>query len=205
MRWKLHSYVAILFACRLPPSLLFFIIQHYDNGKMSQHLKHMEVGDTIEFKHIDFNVKIQAPFAQKRIGMIVGGTGITPMIQALHAILGDDKCDTKVVMLYGSRISTDILAGDLLKAWEEMYPERLEVVHVLSHEPDDSDWKGKKGFINKDLIQQKFAPPSEGNDVLIMVCGPPPMYNAFCGPRDTKEVTGILDEIGYDSSQVYKF
>ena len=172
---------------------------------MSQHLKHMTVGDTVDFKHIDFNVKIQAPFGKKYIGMIVGGTGITPMIQALHAILGDKNCDTKVVMLYGSRTSADILGGGLLNSWEKMYPDQLEVVHVLSNEPKDSDWKGKRGRVNKDLVQEKFASPSEGKDVLIFVCGPPPMYNAFCGPRDVKELTGILADVGYDSEQVYKF
>ena len=28
----------------------------------------------VDFKHIDFNVKIQAPFKQKKIGIIAGGT-----------------------------------------------------------------------------------------------------------------------------------
>jgi len=54
------------------------LIRHYENGKMTQHLKHIKEGDEVDFKHIDFNVKIQAPaFAQyKFIGMIVGGTGM---------------------------------------------------------------------------------------------------------------------------------
>jgi cytochrome-b5 reductase len=184
------------------------LIRYYENGKMTQHLKHMKEGDTVDFKHIDFNVKVQAPtfISCTHIGMIVGGTGITPMIQALHAILGgeDSKKKAKVVMLYGSRDSKDILAEDLLKSWEESYPQNFEVVHVLSNEPENSSWEGKRGFINKELIKEKFAPPDE-KEHLIMVCGPPPMYNVFCGPRETKEVTGVLGELGYTADQVYKF
>jgi hypothetical protein len=30
------------------------------------------IGGEIQFKHIDFNVKIPAPFTQKKIGMIAG-------------------------------------------------------------------------------------------------------------------------------------
>merc|ERR1711879_282007 len=86
-------------------------------GKMSRHMHTLSVDDSIEFKHIKFNVKIQAPFPFKEIGMIVGGTGITPMIQALHAILDDDTNDVKVKMLYGSRIQDDILGIELLSEW----------------------------------------------------------------------------------------
>ena len=50
--------------------------------------------------------------------MIVGGTGITPMIQALHAILGSERhSDYKVSMLYGSKVSNDILGQELLEKW----------------------------------------------------------------------------------------
>lgn len=183
------------------------LVRYYENGKMTQHFKHMKVGESVDFKHISFNVKIQAPkfVSCSHIGMIVGGTGITPMIQALHAILGGENAKkTKVVMLYGSRDSKDILAEDLLKSWEEAYPQHFEVVHVLSHEPNDSSWTGKRGFIDKELIKEKFAPPDE-KEQLIMVCGPPPMYNVFCGPRDDKELTGVLRELGYGVDQVYKF
>ncbi|KAK1744419.1 hypothetical protein QTG54_004952 [Skeletonema marinoi] len=56
----------------------------------------LPIGGTIKFKHIEFNVKIPAPFTHKKIGMIAGGTGITPMIQALHAILGRERSLNKV-------------------------------------------------------------------------------------------------------------
>lgn len=182
------------------------LVKNYGaKGRMSRHLHEMPVGSDLSFKHIDSNVKIQAPFPQKRIGMIVGGTGITPMIQVLHAILGDEAGTTKVSMLYGSRVSTDILGMEMLDHWEKKHSGRFDVTHVLSHEAEDSDWSGERGFIGKALIEMKFPEPNVGDDAMIFVCGPPPMYNVFCGPRNEKELTGYLAEMGYQASQVYKF
>jgi cytochrome-b5 reductase len=169
---------------------------------MSTHLCSLEEGAEVSFKHIDFNVKMQAPFPYKKVCMLVGGTGITPMVQALHAILGDSASSVEAIMLYGSRVSDDILGKELLDSWGSS--ERLSVTHVLSHEPEESDWSGARGHINKELVMQNFPPP-EDKESIIFVCGPPPMYDALCGPRDDKEVSGLLKEMGYSSEQVYKF
>jgi len=181
------------------------LVKHYDKGKMSQHLLNLKVGDKLEFLHGPRNVKIQYPFKAKHIGMIVGGTGITPMIQALHAILGDTKSDSRVTLLYGSRTSEDILGKEILDFWQRRYPHRLEVVHVLSEEPEDSPWQGRRGFISKRLIEQTLPPPTKGQNVMIFVCGPPALYEIFCGPQDEPLLTGILYDVGYHESQVYKF
>eukprot|EP00339_Tiarina_fusa_P002599 CAMPEP_0117015024 /NCGR_PEP_ID=MMETSP0472-20121206/12078_1 /TAXON_ID=693140 ORGANISM="Tiarina fusus, Strain LIS" /NCGR_SAMPLE_ID=MMETSP0472 /ASSEMBLY_ACC=CAM_ASM_000603 /LENGTH=297 /DNA_ID=CAMNT_0004718727 /DNA_START=104 /DNA_END=997 /DNA_ORIENTATION=+ len=193
------------------------LVKNYgEKARMSRHLHEMPLGETVEFKHIDFNVKIQAPlFSQKKtIVMLVGGTGITPMIQALHAILGDDTdtatatdTATQVIMLYGSQNSKDILGRQMVDKWAAEYPDRLKVVHVLSceHTVEDSTWTGETGFIDREKCERYLPPPSMGDDLIIFMCGPPPMNNALCGPRDVKEVTGVLGEMGYGSEQVFKF
>ena len=179
------------------------------NSQMSHYLcKTLKVGESVQFKHIEFNVKIQAPFVEpKTIVMLVGGTGITPMIQALHAILGDEHAkDQKVVMLYGSRSSDDILGKDLLDQWAKDFPDQLQVHHILSHEEKDSTWTGLRGYIDKERMEQYAPAAAVGKDVKIFVCGPPPMYNALCGPRtEPNEVKGLLAELGYSADQVYKF
>ncbi|KAL7539263.1 hypothetical protein ACHAWF_006356 [Thalassiosira exigua] len=182
-----------------------------DGGWMSTYLcRELPIGGTVDFKHIDFNVKIPAPFKHKKIGMIAGGTGITPMIQALHAILGDGPEDQKsateeVSLLYGSRNRNDVLGGEMLDRWAEVHKGKFRRVDVLSHEPDDSDYAGERGFVDKEKIAKYLPPPSLGEDVVIFVCGPPIMYQLLCGPRNETEVTGVLGEMGYTANQVYKF
>jgi len=184
------------------------LIKDYGGNGMSNHMcKTLAIGDQMEFKHISFNVKLQAPFSQKKIMMMVGGTGITPMIQALHAILGDDGNDTEVVLLYGSRTEDDILGRALVDSWAKEYPKKLKVVHVLSDD-NSSTWKGRTGFINREVVEEEAGPsfgPEGGDNVIVFVCGPPPMYNAFCGPRGEDEVKGLLGDMGYKKEQVYKF
>jgi len=100
------------------------------------------------------DVKIQPDEFMKydEILMLVGGTGVTPMIQALHAILGSDKKHPVVTMLYGSRMSSDILGKECLHKWAKDYPEQFKLTDVLSHEPEDSDWTGARGYSKSNAL-----------------------------------------------------
>ncbi|CAE8581613.1 unnamed protein product [Polarella glacialis] len=178
-------------------------VKVYPGGKMSEHMKNLPIGEDIDFKHIAPNVKIQHPFGKKTITMLVGGTGVTPMIQALHAVLGTESDTTQVTMLFGNKTQKDILCKELLETWAENSGGRFKIVHVLSDAKDDATWKGETGFITKEMLAKHAAPASD--DTLVVVCGPPPMYNAFCGPRDKKELTGMLADMGYSAEQVFKF
>lgn len=186
------------------PGKFQLVVKTYEGGKMSQHMAKLPLGNELMFKHIKFNVKIQYPFPKKNIGMLVGGTGITPMIQALHAILGTAGDTTKVSILFGNKTKKDILCEELLTKWQADFKDRLEIVHVLSDAADDTTWTGAKGFITKDLIEKACPPP--GEDSMMFVCGPPPMYAALCGPRDKPaEISGILADMGYTADMVFKF
>eukprot|EP00931_Biecheleriopsis_adriatica_P026441 TRINITY_DN16097_c0_g1_i1.p1 TRINITY_DN16097_c0_g1~~TRINITY_DN16097_c0_g1_i1.p1 ORF type:complete len:306 (+),score=49.18 TRINITY_DN16097_c0_g1_i1:67-918(+) len=180
------------------------VIKIYPGGKMSGYLKDLAIGSDVDFKHIDKNVKVQYPFGKKHLTMLVGGTGITPMIQALHAILGTESDTTEVTMIFGNKTKKDILCEDLLDSWSSSSGGRLKVVHVLSDAKDDASWTGETGFISKELMEKHAAPPSA--DHLVVVCGPPPMYAALCGPREKpEELTGLLADMGFKAEQVFKF
>jgi len=185
------------------------LVKKYPDGKMSSFLSGLVSSDdaVVSFKHIPFNIKIQYPFkSPKNIIMIAGGTGITPMVQALHAILGDEeKIIKNTHLIYGSRSKDDILGKDMLDNWSTGHADKFSVTHVLSDEANEIGEGYKKGFINRALIESIAPPPSAGSDVLIFICGPPIMYDILCGPRGEEEITGVLGEIGYSTEQVYKF
>lgn len=185
------------------------LIRKYPDGKMSQFIANLKPSEepVVAFKHIPFNVKIQYPFkAPKNLVMIAGGTGITPMTQALHAILGDEASSIeKTHLLYGSREKDDILGKEMLDNWSASHADKFSVTHVLSHEEGEVSGDFRKGFIDRKLIEEVVPPPSAGSDVLIFVCGPPIMYDILCGERGSEEVTGLLGEMGYSKDQVYKF
>ena len=55
-----------------------------------------------------------------------------------------------------------------------MAPEKLHI-HFMVDKPVPG-WTGGVGFIDKNLMQEKFAGPD--NDTKILLCGPPGMVNA---------------------------
>lgn len=193
------------------------LVKVYPDGKMGNYMKNLEPSPTekpISFKHIEFNVKTQYPFNNpKFVGILAGGTGVTPMIQALHAILDekDESSSMKVNMLYGSRNSQDILGKEMLDVWAKSHKDQFQITHLVSNEPQGSgaiadDENIQEGFITKELIEKSFPSPEGGKDVMIFVCGPPIMYEIMCGPREEKDsVKGLLGELGYTPDQVYKF
>ena len=188
------------------------LVKIYPDGKFTQHLNSLVPGEsTVMFKHVEGNVKIQYPFGSKpRIGFIVGGTGVNPIIQMLHAILGNPADNTRVSMIYGNRTQLDILGRQILDAWEKDYSQ-LSVQHTLSQEPEGSNWSGVRGRITADLVKDNTSFPIPQEDCTIFVCGPPGMYESVCGPRGkggfctAGDFTGFLKDLGYKPGQVYKF
>ena len=145
------------------------------------------------------------PFPEfKTISMICGGTGITPMYQALQLMYPGS--DTKVKMLYGNKTAGDIL---LKKELDEMAASNpnFELVHVVGDSPTDkpAGWDGEFGWIDEEKIKKFCFAPSD--DTGVFVCGLPAMYAALCGPRDQKEVASgtVLNKLGYSDSMVVKF
>lgn len=186
------------------------LIKVYDEGTMTQFFDKLEVGQVVEFSHANnfWNVKLQYVDFKPKVGMLCGGTGIAPMLQALQAILGNPGDQRKVSMVYGNRTVGDILCHEDLMDWARSFQEKFTIEHVLSAEPEGSAWTGARGHINRDLIARNMPPP--GDDCVIFVCGPLPMYEALCGAPDMPgtpitPLTGLLAEMGYTTEMVIKF
>ena len=109
------------------------------------------------------------------IGMVAGGTGITPMYQIIRAICENPRDKTKVTLLYGSVSEEDILLRDELDKFAAKYPENFKVVYVLSKPSDE--WKGPKGYIDKEMCQNELPGPKGKSKILL--CGPPPLINSM--------------------------
>ena len=65
--------------------------------------------------------------------MIAGGTGITPMYQALELLANTPGDDTEVTLLYGNASTEDILMQKELERLEKVADGRLKVGQTCSH------------------------------------------------------------------------
>ena len=141
---------------------------------MTKHLESMKVGDMIEIRGPKGAMQYSSSYA-KHIGMIAGGTGITPMYQLIRAICEDESDLSKISLLYANNTEEDILMRKELDEFAKKHPHKFQVQYVLSQATDT--WTGHRGFISQDLIQRYLAPADQSNKTLL--CGPPPMINAM--------------------------
>lgn len=121
----------------------------------------------------------------KHLGMLAGGTGITPMLQIIRAIVKNPKDKTKVDLIYANVNVDDILLREELDSLAKEHPQQFNVLHFLNNPPEN--WEGGSGFVTKEAIQERFPKPAD--DIKILLCGPPPMINAM---------KKHLEELGYD-------
>mmetsp|Transcript_8234 Transcript_8234/g.12483 ORF Transcript_8234/g.12483 Transcript_8234/m.12483 type:complete len:295 (-) Transcript_8234:33-917(-) len=179
------------------------VIKTYKEGNVSLYMDGLKEGDHLMVKGPFPKIKIETNM-KKAIGMIAGGTGITPMFQCVQEILDDPRDQTDVTLLYGSRTPSDILLKKEIDSLAQAHS-RFNVVYKV--DKSEEGWQGKVGFITSDDIEDFMPKPS--SDHMIFICGPPPLMKAISGnkaPDKTQgQVEGILKEKGYSESMVYKF
>ncbi|KAJ4966531.1 hypothetical protein NE237_018380 [Protea cynaroides] len=166
-----------------------------NGGLMSQFLDSIPLGATLDIKgplgHIEytgrgnFTVHGKPKFARK-LAMIAGGTGITPIYQVIQAILKDPEDETEMYVIYANRTEDDILLRDELDLWAAKN-ERLKVWYVVGKSVKEG-WKYSVGRVSESIIREHV--PEGSNDTLALACGPPPMIQFAVTPN--------LEKINYD-------
>ncbi|KAH8960994.1 hypothetical protein BDL97_05G026900 [Sphagnum fallax] len=179
------------------------MVKFYPEGKMSRHIAQLKPGDTLEVNGPVTKLPYKANM-KRHLGMIAGGTGITPMLQIIDAILSNPNDYTQLSLLYANLSPENILLKDNLDALAHAHP-NFKVFYMVDIAA--TDWTGGLGRINKDVIMKGLPHPSR--DTLILVSGPPGLVEHVCGDKEDEnsqgELAGLLKEIGYKMEQVYKF
>lgn len=173
-----------------------FMIKAYPQGNISAHMATLKIGDTMKMRGPK-GAMVYSPNMCKRIGMIAGGTGITPMLQVIRAINRARPLDTtKVDLIFANVNPDDILLKDDLDKLAVEDP-NFSVYYVLNNPPEK--WDGGVGFVTADMIKEKLPPP--GPDMKICICGPPPMVSALkkatesLGYQKARPVSKLEDQV----------
>ncbi|CAI7838266.1 unnamed protein product, partial [Closterium sp. NIES-53] len=181
------------------------LVKVYPDGKMSRHFFSLKPGDVLEMKGPIPKLPYQ-PNMKRSIGMVGGGTGITPMLQVIDAILSNPTDHTQVSLVFANTSPADTLLADQLTALAASHP-NFKVYFMVDRAEAGAAWKGGVGFITADVLRKALPPPSP--DSLVLVCGPPGMMNHVSGnkapDKSQGEVDGLLKTLGYTKDQVYKY
>lgn len=173
-------------------------------GLLSQHLDSLKIGENILVKgpkghlsykgHGKFTTKpLGKPLEERsctQIGMMAGGTGITPMLQILQAVFLNPKyCDstTKVKLIYANQTPDDILVRQELEEFASNFKDRFELwftVDRVDKEGDvaPSEWKYGTGFIGTEMVKKHLLFEGDNSSTQFFMCGPPPMIKFACIP-----------------------
>ncbi|KAJ5548598.1 hypothetical protein N7513_005832 [Penicillium frequentans] len=153
---------------------LELVVKCYPEGLLSgRYLAGLSVGDEVEFRGPKGAMRYHNGLCRK-IGMVAGGTGITPMYQVIRAICENDTDTTEVSLIYANRSEADILLREELETFARRYPQNLKIWYMLDTAPED--WAYGTGHVDRDVLEKHL--PAQSPDTKIFLCGPPGMVTA---------------------------
>jgi ring-1,2-phenylacetyl-CoA epoxidase subunit PaaE len=136
----------------------------------------LRAGDTVEVLPplgsftTDFD-----PARARRYGAVVAGSGITPVLSLASTALATEPASTFTI-LYGNRYARSVMFAEELADLKDRYPARLQVVHVLSREPQDADLLS--GRLDADRVHRLLDSVAPADVDEWFICGPFGMLQA---------------------------
>ncbi|MGB8651961.1 MAG: 1,2-phenylacetyl-CoA epoxidase subunit PaaE [Mycobacteriales bacterium] len=133
--------------------------------------KELQVGDVIEVMPPAGSFGVSPdPLRTRRYGLIAGGSGITPLLSVAATVLAEEP-GSEVVLVYGNRTTRDVMFLEELADLKDRYPSRLQVLHVLSREEQESELLS--GRLDADRLRRLLAAlvPPDSVDAWYL-CGP---------------------------------
>ncbi|WP_276274702.1 ferredoxin--NADP reductase [Haladaptatus sp. QDMS2] len=106
--------------------------------------------------------------------LIAGGIGITPL-KGMAEYASDKHLDIPVRLIYSNRTADEIAYRDELDALVESNPQ-FELIHTLTREPEGSEWTGRRGRVDRALVE---AVVNELEAPVFYLCGTPGMVRGL--------------------------
>jgi ferredoxin-NADP reductase len=147
------------------------VTKRISESKFSEKLMQLKPGDEVIFKTPLGNCVFKDEY--RKIGFLIGGIGITPVISIIEFIV-ERKLNTDVVLFYSNRTEEEIAFKRELDSWQEEN-RNIQVVHTVT----ECQPKQKNcifGRINKDLL---LAKDNYIKERTIFIFGPPKMVEAM--------------------------
>jgi cytochrome-b5 reductase len=174
------------------------LIKRYEMGHMSNFLFNAKVGQRVDVRGPVGRFKY-VPNTHAHIGLIAGGTGLTPCLQLIRNVLecpeyADDR--TSFTLFFQNRYEEDVLMYEELLALAKQHPLRFELLFFLSNTDANSTTYGLapnelRGPINKTLLSQKMH---KEKCSLVCICGPSGFNDAM---------KKLLAHAGHDDDSVF--
>lgn len=98
----------------------------------------LRAGDTVEvLPPLGHFTTDFAPDRVRRYAAVAAGSGITPVLSLVATALATEPAST-VTLVYGNRYARTVMFAEELADLKDRYPQRLQLLHVLSREPGEA-------------------------------------------------------------------
>jgi toluene methyl-monooxygenase electron transfer component len=147
-----------------------FHVRVYPGGKVGEFVSGISAG---------YAFQMIGPFGQFGLSAhswrpcvcVAGGTGLAPILSSLDRAFaeGDRR---PITLIYGARTREELYCLEKINSWSKQFSS-FTFIPVLSDEPDDLAWRGKRGLVTEALADHL-------GDVFGLeayVCGPPAMID----------------------------
>ncbi|HZC69764.1 MAG TPA: 1,2-phenylacetyl-CoA epoxidase subunit PaaE [Jatrophihabitans sp.] len=125
--------------------------------------------------------------------LIAAGSGITPVLSIAGSVLAASD-ESSVTLFYGNRRSNTVMFADEVADLKDAHPERIQVIHVLSREPQEVDLF--TGRLDADRLRALLPVTLEPVTVdHWWLCGPYGMVT---------DAIGVLTELGVERRRVHR-
>ena len=152
-------------------------IKLINGGKFSTFANsHLKIGDQLEVMPPTgrFNTPLDQNNAKKYVAF-AAGSGITPILSIIKTTLQTEP-KSFFTLIYGNRSLQSIIFFEELEALKNKYPQRFNLVHLLSREKTDTTLS--YGKINNEKLEALLKLINYSGTDEFFICGPESMI--FC-------------------------
>ena len=167
-------------------------VKHVKGGALSSVLQKALVGERID---------VMAPQGQftAPIGghhnylLIAAGSGITPCLSIATSVL-ENEADSTITLIYGNRSTGTIMFRKEIDALKDRYPDRFQLIHVLSRERGDIELLN--GRVNGERLSALI------DHHLVKISNFDAAY--LCGPQQMiTDCRSVLKDAGMDETDIH--
>jgi ring-1,2-phenylacetyl-CoA epoxidase subunit PaaE len=152
----------------------------------------VKAGDTLEVQVPGGTFTPDLTAAGRHV-LIAAGSGITPMMSIAASVLAaHDK--SAVTLIYGNRRSDTVMFADEVADLKDAYPARMQLVHVLSREPQEVELHSGRLDVGR-LTALLPATVDVAGTHHWWLCGP---YGLVTG------ATEVLRELGVEAGRIHR-
>jgi ring-1,2-phenylacetyl-CoA epoxidase subunit PaaE len=162
-------------------------------GAVSGWLVHqLRAGDVVEVAPPDGSFTPDLAHPAHHV-LIAAGSGITPMLSIAASVLAADESST-ITMFYGNRRCDTVMFADEVADLKDARPARIQVVHVLSREPQEVE-----------LFNGRLDGPRLAELLALTVEVPAVDHWWLCGPLGlVRDAIEVLRGVGVPRERIHR-